>query len=168
MKKVLPVILIFAIAPFALIAQQSSSERVMLIKLNNQFIQNWITVDSAAHNKILHRDFICVLANGMIIDRKTYLEEWVNTFAYNPAACADFTHGVNEVRIFGDCALIVGYTRYKIRSTSGAWEQRTTPYTDTYIKFEGKWLCVQAQLTPLRENDFYYTSTRNRNPGPAK
>jgi hypothetical protein len=155
-KNISTIILSLLLGGFITKAQELPEDRVELVRVNNKFIQNWITVDSASHSKIIHSDFIGILSNGQFIGRKEYLKEWVNSFAYNPTVLKDFTHGLIELRIFGNYALVVGYTKYQVKNSSGTWIKKITPYTDTYVKTNGKWLCVQVQLTPLTGKEFYY------------
>ena len=53
-----------------------------------------------------------------------------------------------QVRIFDNMALIVAKTKDK-KIKDGTYISGETRYTDTYIKENGEWRCVQVQLTRI-------------------
>ncbi len=124
----------------------TKTDEILLSELNAQFIKNFISQDVVAHDKILHKDFICIENNGVIVDRKEYLSEWAH--AYENSGCTAFSYASEYIRIFGNVALVRSVSSYaKIKE--GKKFGGESVYTDTYLKENGSWMCVQAQMTPV-------------------
>jgi len=119
-------------------------DRKALSALNAQFIRNFINNDTAAHNKIIHRDFVCIEGSGKVTQREEYMNDWAH--GYDPNVFASFTYGDEEIRIFGNVALVRSKTYYT-KKDNGTIVPGNSVYTDTYLKENGQWLCVQAQIT---------------------
>jgi hypothetical protein len=123
-------------------------DRAVLSALNAQFIQNYMTNDTASHNKIIHRDFVCIEGSGTIVGREEYLREWAH--GYDPKVFISFTYEDEFIRIFGNIALVRSKNVYA-RKIDGKIVNGSTIYTDTYVKENGKWSCVQAQITGIKQ-----------------
>lgn len=119
-----------------------------LSSLNSKFIQNFINEDTVAHSQIIHKDFVCIEPSGRIVDRKTYMKEW--TTGYKDSGYTAFSKTDESIRIFGNMALVRSRTPYKALH-HGVVEEGSTIYTDTYIKENGRWWCIQAQLTSVKK-----------------
>jgi hypothetical protein len=147
--------------PFILQAQQKQSNKktnksmtaivtkpdeIILSELNAQFIKNFLTQDTAEHNKIIHKDFICIEASGAIVSRDVYLDNWATDF--DNSGYQSFTYDDQAIRIFGNMALVRAKTTYT-KLVAGETVKGYTIYTDTYIKENGDWKCVQVQITPV-------------------
>jgi len=50
------------------------SDVAELKRLNATFIHNFVTNDTAAHNRIIHKDFVSITSEGQYIDRKKCLD----------------------------------------------------------------------------------------------
>src|SRR5258708_1727876 len=121
-------------------------DRAALSKLNAQFIKNFINHDTVAHNEIIHKDFFCIENNGTMENRKEYMKNWATD--YPSGGFTSFGYTDEFIRFFGDVALVRSksvYTRIK----NGKAISGTSVYTDTYIKENGRWWCIQAQITPV-------------------
>ena len=119
-------------------------DMAQLRALNVQFIQNFLNNDTVAHNKIIYKDFVCIASNGKVVSRDAYMKEWVH--GYDPSVYKSFLMQNELIRIIGNTALVRAETPYTcIRN--GEEISGTTIYTDTYIKLDRRWWCVQAQLT---------------------
>jgi len=118
-----------------------------LSALNAQFIQNFLLNDTVAHNKIIYKDFVCIAGNGAVVNRDDYMKGWAH--GYDPKVYKSFTMQNELIRIFGSTALVRAETPYTLikddKEVSGV-----TVYTDTYIRLDGRWWCIQAQLTPKK------------------
>ncbi len=125
-------------------AQNDLSE---LSALNAQFIKNFITEDATSHAKIIHEDFVCVESDGGIVDRETYLKNWATD--YTNSGCRSFTYADEFIRLFGDIALVRARTT-AVRQVNGETRTDQTIYIDTYKKENGKWRCIQVQITPVK------------------
>jgi hypothetical protein len=140
-----------------LLAQTSSGKYSTTIKINDdaaqlrtmnaQFIQNFLRSDTIAHNKIIYKDFVCIASNGAAINRDDYMKGW--SHGYDPSFYKSFTMQNELIRIFGNTALVRAETYYSFME-DGKEVYKTTLYTDTYIKLDGRWWCIQAQLTPKK------------------
>ncbi|HEV7782302.1 MAG TPA: nuclear transport factor 2 family protein [Chitinophagaceae bacterium] len=123
------------------------TDREQLSRLNAQFIQNFLDQDVVAHSKIIHEDFICIESSGAIVSREVYLENWATDF--NNSGYKTFTYQDELIRIFGNTAFVRAKTVYT-KDNNGKTETGYTIYTDSYIKENGKWQCVQVQITPIK------------------
>lgn len=119
-------------------------DMAQLSALNSQFIQNFLYNDTVAHNKIIYKDFVCIASNGKVISRDAYMKEWAH--GYDPSVYKSFVMQNELIRIIGNTALVRAETPYTYLD-NGKEISGTTIYTDTYIKLDGRWWCVQAQLT---------------------
>ena len=118
-----------------------------LSALNAQFIQNFLHSDTVAHNKIIYKDFVCIAGNGKIVSRDEYMKEWAH--GYDRSGYTSFVMQNEMIRIMGNTALVRAETPYTYMK-DGKEISGTTVYTDTYIKIDGRWWCIQAQLTPKK------------------
>jgi ketosteroid isomerase-like protein len=125
----------------------TKTDRDQLSELNARFIQNFITQDAAAHDKIIHKDFICIESNGQIVEREKYLRSWAHD--YDNSGYITFSYSDEVIRIFGNTALVISKTTYT-KEVNGSIITGHSIYTDTYVKENGKWLCVQAHITPVK------------------
>lgn len=124
-----------------------SEDQEQLSKLNARFIKNFIEQDTLAHNEIIHKDFVCIESNGKIVNRKEYMKAW--TTDYQNGKFTAFTITDEHIRIFGNMALVRSKTVYT-RVQDGKQVKGNSIYTDTYIKENDRWWCVQAQITPIK------------------
>jgi Domain of unknown function (DUF4440) len=120
-----------------------------LRSLNATFIRNFVTNDVAGHDAILHRDFVCISADGERVDRATYLERWASGF--DPDVIPYWDTRDEFISVVGDTALVRSTNKHVI-VRDGVAQTGMTSYTDTYVRVGSTWRCVQAQLTPLEES----------------
>ncbi|MBL8378739.1 MAG: nuclear transport factor 2 family protein [Burkholderiales bacterium] len=124
----------------------ASSTLETLRRLNARFIHNYVTNDVAGHDAILHPEFVCVNSNGSRTDRAAYLKRWATGF--HPDVVTYWDVRDENITLIGDVALVRSTNKHTIhrdgRDTTGM-----TTYTDTYLRDDGRWLCIQAQLTPV-------------------
>ncbi|HEV8283919.1 MAG TPA: DUF4440 domain-containing protein [Chitinophagaceae bacterium] len=128
------------------IGSNEGVDKEQLSILNAQFIKNFISGDTVAHNEIIHKDFLCIENSGAIVNRDEYLKEWAHS--YKDGRFTSFTYTDEYIRLFGNAALIRSKTVYT-KNINGKTITGNTVYTDTYIKENGRWWCVQAQITPV-------------------
>ena len=122
-------------------------DSIKLSAINAKFIKNFLKQDAKLHSGIIHKDFVCIESNGSIISRETYLKNWATDF--DNSGYTYFNYEDECIRIFGNMALIRAKTIY----TKNADGKKIgyTIYTDTYVKENDKWLCVQVQITPVKQ-----------------
>lgn len=138
---------IFSLSAFA----QNADDLTTLKKLNARFIHNFVTNDTASHNKIIHRDFVCISGNGNVVNRKDYLNDWAQGF--DPKVYKYWDYRDETIRIFEATALVRSINKFTV-VVDGKEITGMTIYTDTYIKENGEWKCIQAQITRVDEK-FY-------------
>lgn len=124
-----------------------NNDRGELSKLNAMFIRNFVTEDVASHERIIHPDFICIESTGAVIGRDEYMKAWAH--GYTDSQYKTFDYEDEQIRIFGDVALVRAKTVYT-KEENGKIIRGNSVYTDTYLKENGEWKCVQAQITPVR------------------
>lgn len=122
-------------------------DKAALSALNAQFIKNFLHNDSAAHEQIIHKDFVCIENSGEIVGRDQYMKDWARD--YDSSGYITFNYTEEFIRIFGTVALVRSKTMYT-KNENGKIIKGYSVYTDTYLKENGKWLCVQAQITPVK------------------
>lgn len=119
-------------------------DKATLSALNAQFIKNFLDQDTVAHNKIIHKDFVCIESSGAIIQRDEYMKDWAH--GYENSGYKTFSYTDEYIRIFGNMALVRSKTAFT-KLVNGELVEGNTIYTDTYVKENGRWWCVQAHLT---------------------
>jgi Domain of unknown function (DUF4440) len=125
----------------------TKNDETILSRLNNQFIKNFINMDTATHNEIIHKDFVCINGDGTISGRIEYMEDWSQ--GYKKAGYTSFYIKDENIRLFGDMALVRSKTVYT-KMVNGNVVNGNSIYTDTYVRENGRWWCVQAHITPVK------------------
>lgn len=121
--------------------------------MNARFIHNFVTNDVAAHDAILHPDFIDIRPTGQRLDRASYLNYWAT--AFDPEVVVYWDVRDELITVIGDVALVRSTNKY-VRRREAAEVTGMTTYTDTYRFENGAWKCIQAQLTAVAPE--YYPS----------
>jgi Domain of unknown function (DUF4440) len=112
--------------------------------LNAKFIHNYVTNDVPSHDSILHPRFEYVSPSGKRVARAPYLVAWATGF--HPDQVVYWDTRAERIAVFGDTALVAATNKWT-EAAGGKETTGMTCYTDTYIRENGKWLCVLAQLT---------------------
>lgn len=129
----------------------SHDDLVELKALNAHFIHNFITNDATSHDAIIHPRFVCIDTTGGRHDRVSYLRDWATDF--DPEVILYWDTRDERIDQFGDLALVRATNKW-VRRIDGQEITGMTTYTDTYIREDGRWLCIQAQLTPVAPGNF--------------
>lgn len=129
----------------------AQTDLATLRALNKRFIHNFVTNDVSSHNAILHPLFRTIDTLGGHMDRASYLVEWATGF--DPDVITYWDMRDERITVIGDVAL-VGATNRWTRVRNGVETQGMTCYTDTYIRVEGSWLCILAQLTSVAPQNY--------------
>jgi hypothetical protein len=114
--------------------------------LNARFIHNFITNDVPSHDAILHEGFICITPAGARMGRADYLRAWATGF--DAARIPYYDYRDEKIDVFGDTALVRS-TNKRVSLTDGVETVAMTLYTDIYVRQDGAWTCIQAQITPV-------------------
>ncbi len=123
----------------------------ILKSLNARFIHNFVTNDTLSHGKIIHKDFVAISTKGKRTNRKEYLRNWARGF--DPTVIVYWDYRNEKIAVFGTMALVSAVNKFII-SKDGMESMAMALYTDTYIKEKGEWKCVQAQTTPVAEENY--------------
>jgi ketosteroid isomerase-like protein len=123
------------------------SEEATLSRLNEQYIQSFLTANVAWYGEHLADDFVCIESNGSLLDKTQFLQKTADG-----PDLVDYRLAEVRIRIFGDVALLHGKGLFKRHdATSG-----TSRYTDVYRRVENQWKAIAAQITrtlsPRRES----------------
>lgn len=124
--------------------------------LNKRFIHNFVTNDVPSHDAILHPEFVAITPAGGYMDRASYLRYWARGF--DPDVIVYWDMRDERIAVVGSTALVKATNRW-IRRNGQDTATGMTLYTDTYVRTDGGWLCVQAQLTPVAEANYPADST---------
>src|SRR6187402_713158 len=89
---------------------KANDDLAQLSTLNAQFIQNFLHNDTMAHNKIIYKDFVCIVGNGTVVNRDDYMKGW--SHGYDPSVYRSFVMQNELVRVFGNTALVRAETPY--------------------------------------------------------
>jgi hypothetical protein len=123
---------------------QSTRALEDLGKINDQFISNFIHNDVASHDRLLHPRFIMIGPDGAKVDRATYLKKWASGF--DPDVITYWDVRDEQITLVGSTALVRS-TNKQVVHRAGQDTASMSIYTDTYIYQDGKWRCIQAQIT---------------------
>lgn len=125
---------------------QAAIDHSQLRNLNKRFIHNFVTNNVPGHASILHPEFIAIQATGAYQDRSTYLREWATGF--DPRILTYYDMRDERITLISGLALVRASTK-RVHQINGVPATSMTRYTDTYVRVESGWLCIQAQLTPV-------------------
>jgi catechol 2,3-dioxygenase-like lactoylglutathione lyase family enzyme/ketosteroid isomerase-like protein len=127
--------------------QDETATLAELRALNARFIHNFVTNDVASHDALLHPDFVYMRANGALVDRASYLRDWATGFDADVIPYWDTRD--ETITLIGPVALVRAVNKHVIRASDGRETTGMSAYTDVYLREGGRWLCVQAQITPV-------------------
>jgi ketosteroid isomerase-like protein len=151
MEKLINFLAIICVTANGSFAQSRDADLAQLRKVNATFIHNFVTNDTASHNRIIHKDFVCISEQGTVVPRDAYLKAWAHGFDMKVYKYWDYRE--EKIRLFGDMALVRAVNKYIIIN-DGKEVTGMTIYTDTYVRVNGQWRCVQAQITPVSPENF--------------
>lgn len=119
--------------------------------LNAKFIHNFVTNDVASHDAIIHEKFQYINSKGKWVNRNDYLENWKTGF--NPDKIVYWDYRFERITIIGTTALVRSINKYTVRG-NGMETTGMAQYTDVYIKENGEWRCIQAQITDVTPENY--------------
>ena len=117
-----------------------SNDEDVIRALNAGYVRAFLTSDADWYDRHLTPDFMCILTSGVVVDRATFLEN-----ARKPHAVVTYDLSEVLIRQHGDVALV---------SALGSWTRKDgttgrTRYVDVWVRKEGVWKAVLAQLTAV-------------------
>jgi ketosteroid isomerase-like protein len=129
-----------AIDPELVAAATAEAEAVATLhELNAHYIRALVESDTDWYERNLTDDFICIRGDGRRIDKA----EFLRITAEGPGVTGVSVDEV-DVRPLGDVALVHGVTNYTLNGSP-----MSRRYTDVWLRRDGRWLAVAAQITPV-------------------
>jgi hypothetical protein len=147
MKEIL--LVVFFLSVLFQTRAQNNDDMLKLKNLNAKFINNFVTNDTASHSKIIHKNFVCITSDGRYLNRQDYLNGWAHGFD----GFKYWDYRDENIQLFGNVALVHSRNKYVLererREITGM-----SMYTDVYLKENGEWKCVQAQITKVSPENY--------------
>lgn len=114
------------------------SDEQALERLNREYVDAFMNADVEWYGEHLADDFVVIESDGSILNK----EEFLRNTAKGPDV-ADYKLHEVEIKIYGNAALV--------RAT-GVWTREDgkmgmSRYTDVYVRQNGEWKTVSAQIT---------------------
>jgi ketosteroid isomerase-like protein len=114
------------------------TERDAISRLNEEYVRASLAGDVAWYDARLADDFVCIESDGSVLDKHAFLDR-----TSGGSDLADYRLAEVDVRFYGDVALV---------RALGVWTTKTgTPgtsrYVDVYVRTNGDWKVVSAQIT---------------------
>ena len=156
MKRTAPYLIVILASVFLVTLTSTSllegeDDLTQLKALNAKFIHNFVTNDAASHDKIIRPEFVCITSKGKWVNRADYLEAWKKGF--DPEVYLYWDYRDEKITIVGNTALVRSVNKYTIL-VDGKEVTAMSQYTDTYVKENGSWKCIQAQLTTVAPENY--------------
>lgn len=128
---------------FSCLAQNNDVEA--LKKMNHDWLNAYITKDTATLSKILADDFKMVNPNGAIQNKKDNLQNMLDPNVQTLSVGFDKV----EVELLKpDVAILTAWTNFTFKA-NGKQMTGKNSYQDVYQKRKGKWVAVAAHVTSL-------------------
>lgn len=131
--------------------QASLDDMAQLKTLNAKFIHNFVTNDATSHSRIIHEKFQYINSKGKWVNRNDYLENWKTGF--DPEKIIYWDYRFEKISIVGTTALVRSVNKCTIL-INGKETTNMTQYTDVYVKENGTWKCIQAQITEVAPENY--------------
>ena len=116
----------------------SSTDETTLERLNNQYIQAYMSSDVSWYDEHLGNDFICIESDGSVLDKTQFLRKT----AEGPDVL-DYQLLHVHVRVYERVALVQGTGKFTRKDQSSG----VSRYIDVYVQFGEEWKAVSAQIT---------------------
>ena len=114
------------------------SDEQTLMRLNQEYVDAFMNADVEWYREHLAEDFVVIESDGSLLNREQFLRNTVK----GPDV-ADYKLHEVDIRIYGSAALV---------RASGVWTRADgsmgmSRYTDVYVRQNGGWKTVSAQIT---------------------
>jgi ketosteroid isomerase-like protein len=129
----------------------SDDDLAQLRALNARFIHNFVTNNVQSHDAIIRPEFVCITTTGKWLNRQDYLTQWKTGFDNEVYLYWDYRN--EKITLIGNTALVRSVTKYTVLK-DGKEVTGMTQYTDVYVKENGSWKCLQAQLTTVAPENY--------------
>lgn len=108
-----------------------------ILNLNEQYLADFMSADLDWYRAHLVDDFVCIEADGSVLDRAAFLRE----IEHGPDV-AEYDLEDVHVCIYGTTAIVQATGRFARSDESTG----TGHYTDVYVKLDDTWMAVTAQI----------------------
>lgn len=133
--------LILAVGPSFTAAAEKvpATPQAVIVGLESQWVKCFLTANPDAARRFIADDFIGTTSRGVRYGKAGALDQITSA---KGRFSSFFTKDVT-VKIYGNAAIARGIDVW--RMTGNAGKQRSSAWTDTWIRIEGKWRLVAAQ-----------------------
>ncbi len=113
-------------------------------KLSKQITDALVKGDTTFLDGVMADDWMLIGSDGDIVDKEKQLRDIKDgTLKFDAMDKSEM-----KVRVYGDAAVVTGRIRAKIR-LKGRAVGNPLGFTEVFIRREGKWRSVSAQVTPV-------------------
>jgi ketosteroid isomerase-like protein len=142
--KLRPLILALALSS-VLLAQNVSraqGDETKIIALENLWNQMQINHDADAMEKLLDSDFVLTDYDGTVMSKAQFLASILDKSNQLTVEVSD------DMKLYrhGDTVVVTGATHEKGTEKGKSYSHRGR-FTDTWIRKDGRWLCIASQLS---------------------
>lgn len=143
MKLVTKIILSLSLTAILQNAYAQNSDADELKKINREWLNAYITKDTAVFARIFADDFVLVSPNGTKVPKMDMIRSLANqeTLSVN-------IDSVDIRLVTKDVGLVTAYTTFVLK-IEGKYLKGKNCYQDVYLKSNGKWKAVAAHVTVL-------------------
>jgi ketosteroid isomerase-like protein len=122
-------------------ATKESNDEQAIRELNAGYVRAFMNSDADWYDRHLTPDFMCILTNGSVVDRATFLAN-----AGKPHTTVSYDLSELGIRVHGDVALVTALGTWTRKDGSSG----RTRYIDVWVRKDRGWKAVSAQLTVLQ------------------
>jgi ketosteroid isomerase-like protein len=137
-------VLVFGVAVLARTQPQSVEQELM--KLENEWADALVKHDWLFLDRILADDYVVTDPEGNV---STKAQE-IAFFKSGEFSVTSCVHHELKVRVYGDAAVVTGHTTTK-ETYKGKDFSPQLRWTDTWIKLDGRWLCVAGHSSEIAQ-----------------
>jgi ketosteroid isomerase-like protein len=116
-----------------------------LKKVEEEWANAYVRHDAGPLERILADEFITVGSNGQSHGKAQDIEELKSdraTYEYSTPYDLD-------IRVYGDMAVVIGRTKERGHYDSGRQFINEYRWTDVFVKRQGRWQCIAAQVASI-------------------
>lgn len=149
MMKMMQVFCLLLMAASMALGQDSSKtmgDETKIIALENLWNQMQIKHDAEAMGQMLDPNFVLTDYDGTIMSKGQFLAS-VKDMSYVLT-----TEVSQDMRLFshGDTVIVIGAT-HEAGTSKGKPFEHHGRFTDTWVRSDGRWICLASQLSSMRK-----------------
>lgn len=136
---VVVVVAVVVAIPHSAAAQQGKTEQE-LMQIERDWCAANVKADKAAVGRIVSDDLTAISSVGKIQTKAEMIAD------LKPGALTSCQADMMKVRVYGDTAIVTGRNTVSgVDDKKVAFSNRQVMWTDTFMKRDGKWLCIATQ-----------------------